>query len=368
MADFNLIRVLNSSQKGCPLGKNEIKSLLGLSNPEEINLLFKAARNIRTRHFGTRVFLYGFLYFSTHCRNECRFCQYRHSNKSLDRYRKTKSQIMSAAMEMAGAGVDLIDLTMGEDPDFYSSEKSGFKPFVCMVKDVLKKTGLPVMISPGTLPDKVLAKVAGAGVSWYACYQETHNKVLYATLRQGQDFKKRIEKKKQAKGLGMLIEEGILTGVGETLDDIADSIIWMRDFPVDQARVMTFIPRKGTPMAGRKSQDNLRELIIIAVMRLVFKDRLIPASLDIDGLCGLEARLLAGANVVTSIVPPGKGLAGVARNCLDIEDSRRTLARILPVLKNCGLEPALPGEYRAWIKKRQAMNSGIPVKTRVMAC
>jgi len=368
MADFNLIRVLDDLQKGYTLEKNEIKNLLGLLDPKEISLLFEAARNVRTRYFGTRVFLYGFLYFSTHCRNECRFCQYRHSNKSLDRYRKTKVQILSAALEMADAGVDLIDLTMGEDPALYSSDGFGFKSFVCMVKEVLKETGLPVMISPGTLPDKVLAGLAHAGVTWYACYQETHNKALYKILRQGQGFKKRIAKKERAKSLGMLIEEGILTGVGETLDDLADSIIWMRDFPADQARVMTFIPQKGTPMGNTIPQDNLRELIIIAVMRLVFPDRLIPASLDIDGLFGLEARLSAGANVVTSIVPPGKGLAGVANSCLDIEDSRRSLAYILPVLKKCGLDPALPGEYRAWTEKRQAINGGTLVKSREMAC
>jgi len=82
-------------------------------------------------------------------------------------------------------------------------------------------------------------------------------------------------------------------------------------------------------------------------------DLLIPASLDVDGLSGLAARLNAGANVVTSIVPPEKGLAGVANHSLDIEDSRRTLTHILPILKTCGLETAQPEDYRAWIKNRQ---------------
>jgi methylornithine synthase len=37
----------------------------------------------------------------------------------------------------------------------------------------------------------------------------------------------------------------------------------------------------------------------------------------------LKKRLHAGANVVTSIVPPGGGLAGVARPAMDIEEGRR---------------------------------------------
>jgi methylornithine synthase len=137
------------------------------------------------------------------------------------------------------------------------------------------------------------------------------------------------------------------------MDDIADSIIWMRDFCVDQARIMTFVPQTDTPMANTMSQNNLIELIIIAVMRLVLPDRLIPASLDVDGLNGLKARLDAGANVVTSIVPPQKGLAGVANHSLDIEDSRRTLDHILPIVKTCGLEPAMVEDYLAWITGRQ---------------
>jgi methylornithine synthase len=349
--DFNLIEILNHLLHGNYVGKNEIRYLLGLSDPEEINLLYKAARNVRTKHFGTKIFLYGFLYFSTFCRNDCKFCQYRQSNKIIPRYRKTQTQILTAATEMADVGVHLIDLTMGEDPELYSSD--GFEQFVDMIKTVQNKTKLPVMISPGILPDKVLTKLAHEGVTWYALYQETHNKELFKNLRQGQMFKKRLAKKKLAKNFGMLIEEGILTGVGETIDDLADSIIWMRDLCVDQARVMTFVPQTDTPMAQTMPQDNLKELIIIAVMRLVLPDRLIPASLDVGGLDGLKARLNAGANVVTSIVPPQRGLAGVANHSLDIENSRRTLYHILPILKTCGLEPASSEEYLAWTDNRQ---------------
>ena len=353
MKGAKLIDILNGLQAGAPADKNQLKYLLGLSDPKEISLLFETAQGVRTRYFGNKVFLYGFLYFSTYCRNNCNFCQYRQANTALGRYRKNQTQILIAAKEMADAGVHLIDLTMGEDPELYSSGKFGFKKFVAMIKRVQDETKLPVMISPGSLPDMVLGDLAGGNVTWYACYQETHNKTLYKSLRQGQIFEKRLAKKQRAKSLGMLIEEGILTGVGETLDDLADSIIWMRNFAVDQARVMTFVPQPGTPMAETKPQGSLKELIIIAVMRMVMPDILIPASLDVAGLDGLKDRLNAGANVVTSIVPPQKGLAGVANNYLDIEDSRRSLDNILPILKSCGLSPALSEDYREWIQNRQ---------------
>ena len=93
-------------------------------------------------------------------------------------------------------------------------------------------------------------------------------------------------------------------------------------------------------------------------MRLVMEDRLIPASLDVDGLEGLAMRLKAGANVVTSIVPSGCGLAGVASKDLDIENQRRSVAAVVRQLGELGLEPALPGEYRAWVEQRRREKSG----------
>ena len=351
MTDSRLTGIIDCTQRGIA-GKKEIENLLELSAPQELELLFQAARNVRRRYFGNGIFLYGFLYFSTFCRNTCRFCKYRHANRSFPRYRKTEHQIVSAAVEMAEAGVHLIDLTMGEDPELYS-EPDGFKRLRNIIKIVQEKTGLPVMISPGVIPDSILLEFAEMGVAWYACYQETHNRILYEKLRCGQGFQERLGKKQLAQSLGMLIEEGLLTGVGETSSDLADSIVWMRDFGVDQARVMTFIPQDGTPMADIAPQDNLRELVIIAVMRLVLRDVLIPASLDVEGILGLQSRLDAGANVVTSIVPPEKGLAGVANNSLDIDESLRTVDHIVPVLKGRGLTVARPEDYTIWIRSRQ---------------
>lgn len=355
---YDLKDLLTRILKGHPVGKQEIIYLLRLTDPEKIDRVFSAARKIRTRHFGKKVFLYGFLYFSTFCRNDCRFCQYRQSNKTIARYRKNPSQIIAAATEMADAGVHLIDLTMGEDPETYNSSGSEFETFITMLKTVQSNIDLPIMVSPGTLPDNILNELAKAGITWYALYQETHNPTLYKSLRQGQSFEKRLAKKRLAKRLGMLVEEGILTGVGETFQDLADSIIWMKNFNVDQARVMTFVPQKDTPMHATRPRTSRMELLTIAVMRLVLRDCLIPASLDVNGLSGLEARLNAGANVVTSIVPPQKGLAGVANQSLDIEESRRTLDRVLPVVRNCSLEPATIKAYKTWTASRQHALAG----------
>jgi methylornithine synthase len=127
----------------------------------------------------------------------------------------------------------------------------------------------------------------------------------------------------------------------------------MRRLDADQIRVMNFVPQPGTPMEKRAPADPQKEMLISAVMRLLFPNRLIPASLDVDGLAGLKQRLNAGANVVTSIVPPGEGLAGVAQHNLDIEEGRRTIVSVMKVLEACELRSARIEEYLAWIRSRQ---------------
>ncbi len=356
---FYLPELLDCLASGGKADRNQIKALLGLSHSEDIERLFKAAREVRKTHFGDNVFLYGFLYFSTFCRNNCRFCQYRQANHTLPRYRKDESEILAAAREMADTGVHLIDLTMGEDPELFADGDRGFQRLAHICRQVRQETGLPVMISPGVMPKHALKMLAEAGVTWYACYQETHTKTLYSRLRPGQDFEERMEAKRTARKLGMLIEEGLLTGVGESPDDLATSMEMMAALNAHQVRVMTFVPQTDTPMADVFSNGNLKERIIIAVMRLLFPHQLIPASLDVDGLDGLKGRLDAGANVITSIVPPKKGLAGVANNSLDIEDARRTHDSIRPILETCGLTVAKAGAYRSWIEKQMECHAFI---------
>jgi len=349
----NFWDTLDRAREGCAPDAEDMATLFSARESTRVEALCETARAVREHHFGNRVFLYGFVYTSTYCRNDCAFCYYRRSNASSVRYRKTAVEIIEISRLLADLGVHLIDLTMGEDPDLYRHGPHGFEKFADLVARVRSTTGLPVMVSPGGVPDEALKTLAEAGATWYACYQETHNPALFGKLRIGQSFSERMQKKTTARQLGLLIEEGVLCGIGETDDDLIESIESMRAMNVDQIRAMTFIPQKGTPLEGCAPNTSQRELATVAIMRLAFPDRLIPASLDVDGLAGLRDRLEAGANVVTSIVPPGQGLAGVARSSLDIDTARRTCKSVHRVLSDLGLQAADLGEYQAWIESRQ---------------
>ena len=203
------------------------------------------------------------------------------------------------------------------------------------------------------VPKSVLIDLKQAGANWYACYQETHNRRKYEKLRINQNYNERLDIKVFAKNIGLLIEEGLLVGSWSSVNDISNSMFEMKKLNAEQVRTMSFVPQKGTPLFSEKVTDDLLELNIIAVMRLLFPDRLIPASLDVEGIVGLEERLNAGANVVTSIIPPRGGLVGVSQSTLNIDDGSRTVKGVTPVLEKCGLIPATTEEYINWVEKRQ---------------
>jgi methylornithine synthase len=346
-------RILDGEEPGA----GELEALLGAGD-EVAPAVFAAAREMRSRHFGDTVFLYGFVYFSTYCRNKCAFCFYRADNTESPRYRKTLDEVVAICRDLAASGVVLLDLTLGEDPAIH--DEPGYAGLLQLVAAVADDAGLPVMISPGVVPESALVGLRAAGADWYALYQETHTPDLYDRLRVGQPFAARVAARSAARRAGLLVEDGLLTGIGDTATDRARSIVAMREAGWEQIRVMTFVPQAGTPLEHAEPAGDAAELLTIAAMRLAMPDRLIPASLDVDGIRGLGGRLDAGANVVTSIVPPTVGLAGVSQSELDIDDGLRTVAGVLPHLKRLGLRAGSVSEYRARLAALHGSPSGTP--------
>ena len=342
--------LIKKALKEHTLALEEILSLLAIDDTADLEALYAAARETRNHVTGHKVFLYGFVYFTTWCRNNCNFCYFRKSN-DIDRYRKSPEDILLICEELSESGVHLIDLTMGEDESYH---KDQFSSLFESIKDIKLKTGLPIMISPGVVDDDLIDQFAGLGTEWYALYQETHNPVLFKKLRTQQDYDQRMHAKIYAKEKGMLIEEGILTGVGETLKDIAHSMLEMGRIGAKQLRVMTFVPQEGIPMkAGKMANENL-ECKIIAILRLLYPHALIPASLDVEGIEGLSPRMAAGANLITSIIPPKKGLSGVAQNGPEVAEEGRSASQVTAILAEMGLEPASAEDYQNYMKTLRA--------------
>ena len=355
MSQHRLSDILLRAVQGVSPSREETIQLLSLEDPASIQLVMSTAQKVRRQHFGNKLFMYGFIYLSTYCRNHCAFCFYRKTNKQSPRYRKNLEEVAKIACGLADSGVHLIDLTLGEDPLIHDT--GNFHILFQMIERVKDETGLPVMISPGVVSEEILQHFAAIKTDWYALYQETHNSVLFKKLRIGQNFEDRNRKRNAARRAGMLVEDGILLGVGETVSDRADSIMAMKQNNVDQARAMSLVPQPETPVADMPCPSRMIECLCIAVMRLTMPDRLIPASLDVDGIKGLKMRLEAGANVITSIIPPNNRLAGVSQSALDIEQGLRTVSEVKKVITAMGLKIAGGKVYESWMTQRKEITA-----------
>lgn len=330
--------------------QERLQTFAGLESGE----LFQKAREARNAQRGNKIFVYGFLYLSTYCRNDCAFCQYRSSNREEERYRKNLQELLEAGKRLADDGVHLLDLTLGEDP-YYVSEENFYR-LEEIVSQLHAKIGLPIMVSPGVVSFEQLKKLRQAGAAWYACYQETHDRNLFGALRLKQDFDVRKEARLNARKAGLLVEDGLLTGVGEDNDILLKSLEEMYNEPLSQVRAMSYVPHECTfaSTAGDTLEERrAHELKAIALMRLLMPKRLIPASLDVDGLEGLAMRINAGANVVTSVVPSGCGFAGVASKELDIDNDRRSVSAVRKKIEEMGMELASAEEYARWVQEEQ---------------
>lgn len=341
---------------GRKLTDGELKELLSLNDEEDIQKLQYVARKVRDRFFGNRVFLYSFVYFSTHCKNNCAFCYYNRCN-DIQRYRLNLDEIRSIAKAIKTENIHMVDLTMGEDPYFHSHPER----FVEVVKAVKDETGLPIMISPGVLDDRTLSRLHENGANFLALYQETHDKELYQKLRVGQSFEERNHARQFARKIGYCVEDGILTGVGNDIQSTIKSLRGMEKGQPDMVRVMTFVPQEGTPLEEVTQESSLSELKIISVLRLMFPDKLIPASLDLEGIDGMVHRLNAGANVVTSIISSGSSLEGVVNYDRELEERDRDSRSVIRRLKTMGMEPASQAEFNRVIEKHATSSVRIPV-------
>jgi methylornithine synthase len=346
----NVSQILTLVLDGYPPQKEDLTLLLSTSDRGAMDDIFSAARELRAKYFKSNILLYGFVYLSTYCRNDCRFCNFRSSLRSLERYRKTFFEIIEASMALAQSGVHLIDLTMGEDVSFIT--EPGYSLLLDCLAEIKEKTSLPIMFSPGKLGRNELKKAKSKGANWYACYQETHNRALFSHWRKGQDFDERLKAKLIAKEEGLLVEEGVLVGAGASCEDLADSILAMRELGAQQVRAMAYVPTPNGLLPDDQVNPAIQELLMIACLRLSIPGALIPASLDVEGLVGLEPRLKAGANVVTSLVPGGMGLAGVAQAHFDIENQNRSPAMVREKLAELKYNLTEVSEYKAWLVEK----------------
>lgn len=282
------------------LAKAEIVHLL--EDGEHQSDLFKQADKVRRENVGDEVHLRGLIEFSNICRNNCLYCGIRKGNAKVCRYRMEEDELIETAQKAAAMGFKTVVMQSGEDM-YYTRER------MCRIIAAIKKYDVAVTLSIGERTYEDYKAFREAGADRYLMRIETTDKELYRKLDPQMSWQHRYECLLMIKELGYELGSGIMVGLPEqSMESIADDLLFLQGLPVDMAGIGPFIPHPETPLAKEKGGTLELALRTMAVMRLLMPDINIPATTAMESLHprGRIMALQAGANVVMPNVTEGE--------------------------------------------------------------
>ena len=283
------------------LSKDEIVQLLG--NAQYDQALFAAADEVRQKFVGDEVHLRGLIEFSNICKNNCLYCGLRRDNLKLKRYRMSPEEIVALATRaVKDFGFKTIVMQSGEDL-WFTPER--LKPILTEIK----KLDVAITLSIGEKSFEEYKAYKEAGADRYLIRIETTDKDLYHRLDPGMSWDERKECLVNLGKLGYEVGSGIMVGLPEqTIESIADDLLFLQDMQIDMAGIGPFIPHPDTPLKDEKGRAFELSLRTMAIMRLLLPDINIPATTAMETLHP-EGRIIAlqcGANVIMPNVTEGE--------------------------------------------------------------
>lgn len=274
---------------------------MNLSKKEIVNILkspdtdiFKEADEVRKKYVGDGVHLRGLIEFSNICKCNCLYCGLQSSNKHVNRYRLSKSEILDIATKGVDEGFKTIVLQSGED-NYFSSN------LMCEIISEIKNLGIALTLSIGEKSFEDYKAFKDAGADRYLLRIETTDKNLYKKMHPYADFDNRVRCLYDLKKLGYETGTGCLVGLPEqTIESLADDILFFKELNADMIGIGPFIPHPDTPLKNANAGSLDLAIKVMAITRILLKDINIPATTAMESLRA-DGRLLAlqsGANVV----------------------------------------------------------------------
>lgn len=289
--------ILNKNE----LNKSDLIELLSVNSKEEMELLFKKAKNVKESYFENQIHLRGIIEFSNYCRQDCYYCGIRLENENVNRYRMKDDEIMHSVSMIYSAGIKTIVLQSGEDL-FYDIDKIEY-----LIKNIKLNYDVAITLSLGERTFKEYDTWKNAGADRYLLKHETANPNIYYDIHPYQNFDERIEHLKYLKKIGFQVGSGNIVGLpGQTIEDIADDILLCKELDCDMASFSPFIPAVDTPFNKHENCSIDLNLKTMAVSRIYLNDVHIPATTALSTLSpdGRERGLKAGANVIMPTYTP----------------------------------------------------------------
>ncbi|MBP3925233.1 [FeFe] hydrogenase H-cluster radical SAM maturase HydE [bacterium] len=281
------------------LSKKELTEILKEDSINEY--LFSAANEVREKFVGNEVHLRALIEFSNICKRNCFYCGLRAENKNCERYRLSKAEIINFSQHAVDLGYKTIVMQSGED-DYFKTD------YLAEIIQEVKKTDVALTLSIGERTFEEYKTLKAVGADRFLLRIETTDEELYRKMHPKMSLEKRKQCLYNLKKLGFETGSGCLVGLpGQTLDSLADDILFFKELDADMIGIGPLIVHKDTPLKGNENGSFTLALKVMALTRLLLPDINIPATTAMETLNpnGRIIALQSGANVVMPNVTQG---------------------------------------------------------------
>jgi biotin synthase len=285
----------------------EMKSLLEVSDPAELQALYDCAYRVKAKYVGKVAYFRGIIECSNICIKDCYYCGIRKSNTNVKRFQMDEEEMVREAIWAFENEYGSVVIQSGERQN---------AAYIELIERVLRRIKaatdgkLGVTLSLGEQTEETYRRWREAGAHRYLLRIETTNPELYRQLHPADhDFEVRKNCLALLKKTGYQVGTGVMMGLpGQTMDDLVNDILFMKDLDIDMVGMGPYIPHRDTPMGAeippytdeQKQTALTLGLKMIAVTRIVLKDVNIAAATALQALehSGREMGLLCGANII----------------------------------------------------------------------
>lgn len=161
-----------------PLAVEETAALLTAEEPEVVEQIFDAARQLKRDVYGNRIVLFAPLYIGNECTNDCQYCAFRRSNREQIRRTLSADDIRQQVTALEKRGHKRLIVVFGEHPH-YDAEF-----MAACVRQVYATTSghgeiRRVNINAAPLDHDGYVTIKAAKIGTYQIFQETYHHKTY---------------------------------------------------------------------------------------------------------------------------------------------------------------------------------------------
>ena len=283
------------------ISDDELKMLI--ENESGDGYLFEKADTIRRKYYGSDVYIRGLIEFTNYCKNNCLYCGIRRDNRDAQRYRLSEEDILSCCSNGYELGFRTFVLQGGEDGHYNDDD-------ICSIVSEIKKRypDCAVTLSIGEKPYQSYKAYFDAGADRYLLRHETADNAHYSRLHPAEmNGEKRKECLFNLKEIGYQVGSGFMVGSPyQNTGNLIKDLRFLQQLKPAMIGIGPYISHKSTPFCDFANGRLELCLRMIAILRLMFPDALIPATTALGTIAhdGRELGLKAGANVVMPNLSP----------------------------------------------------------------